>query len=705
MRIFKKSKKKIYCWVDHLNFFSFGKLLALKFKFDLGKVYYLKENKLILDFIRFFQRWLFEVQPIKSSRRYIIVEDQMAAILNGLFDKGSEHLRSANFSDLVRTSLAGADQRLDKEKLELFCYQELSFDFEIPIKLIDCARLYISQNIQEINDTPLEHVILFRDTYWISDFREHYKKHPFSLETYPYLKSLIGLFYFPIKIFLELIYNSLLIWFGKAIKEPENNRPKIAVLYTQGANLDKKCDYFWFRGSRILGSDVIVYFKHHLRPPSQDILAQIKENGLAYFDLLPRRLSLKPLSLCGELNHFPTKFYQKRLLQLCRDLPYFLKSILRSNSKKTRWINAKLIQLFNDVSLFEAFFAHFIVCIHYGAYAYGRHMMASNLAINLVGGADLIHHWSDYDQVDIFMGSPHDVFFAWGPFYKKGFLEKPYYLVQNFVYTGYIYDFTINLYQQNARLLRQKLFGAGARFIVAFFDSQLSEGEMSFFNEEQEKLYRYLLTKIIEDRQFGLILKSKRTRTLEDFRKSYPQLSDLFQDAVSTGRCLILPIKTFLTEASQAADLALGAGICSTTMIEAQLAGIPAIVYNAEQRTDHPLFQEGHHKIIFTDFQELVGVIEGFQAKQPKKGWGDYSFVMHRIDPFRDQKAYQRVGSYLYNLYAGFLNGQSKHEAIHQANRLYRQAHGIENVMDSLTADADLPLQEETTKYELLNNG
>ena len=66
------------------------------------------------------------------------------------------------------------------------------------------------------------------------------------------------------------------------------------------------------------------------------------------------------------------------------------------------------------------------------------------------------------------------------------------------------------------------------------------------------------------------------------------------------------------------------------------------------------------------------------------KDFGDFSQHLDELDPFRDGKAFRRVGGYLYNLLEILDNGEGRDKAIQYANKIYADTWGKDKVVKVL---------------------
>ena len=672
-------KEGLICWVDCLTFVSLLKLISIHRRQKLKEIHYLEINPAVERFIKFFKQSSIPIIPLEIKNKFF----QLYKMLDKMHALPAQSVTNGpHFQSSLNRFLRILDDQYDGQKITFYFYYALAEELRTPLLLIhEMEAFYENKKNFALNNG----LLLIRDIYWAKQLKEAYRENFRDLQCYANLKNFFLIWSHTIKIILELLFNRLIILFRKEKKpsalNTRDSRYKVAVLYAHGTDLTKKCDYYWLPHSGINPQDVIVYFKHHGRPPTQEAIRQLAEQNIPWIKLLPWHLNLKPFfPLSFELNIFPIRKFIGDLQKLFHLNMKCLKTCFREKDKGFLWFWSRGLHLLNDLHLFESFFEYHQVKIHYSHYETGRHMFAANMAIDRLQGVDLCHHWSNYDFVDLDIGKPHDIYFIWGAHFQKLF-EQKFYPVKYFVLTGYPYDYLFPYYRPPANELRRQLSDRGVTTIISFFDQGLTSYP-SRWNRAQEKLYRLLLQEVITNKKIGLLIKPKKATGPNGINNKFPFISSLIEEAKKTGRCLILDGNRFPCEASLASDLAIGVGVSSTPSIEAALAGIKAVTFNANQWVDHPMYAQGRDKIIFNDSEDLMKRVKNFEVNRDQTSFGDYSFVLDDVDPFRDGKARERVGSYVHALMKGFAKGQSKEQVLESACEFYRTRYGSDKVID-----------------------
>jgi hypothetical protein len=223
---------------------------------------------------------------------------------------------------------------------------------------------------------------------------------------------------------------------------------------------------------------------------------------------------------------------------------------------------------------------------------------------------------------------------------------------QRMIATGYPFDAAFGLVRERAAELRRKLENAGARFIICYFDENVGPPSkyglmtQSEFDAEIRELVRFALN----NDNVGVIFKSQ-------FRKRSPtvRLPDdpELRDAIATGRVVDLCVGThrnivFPAEAALASDLAIGHLVGATAGLEAALAGTRCLLlnFNGVKTASDDLYARG--QIVFSTLAEALRATTRFRAGDDDfRLLGDWSGLIHELDPFRDGLAAARLRTLL----------------------------------------------------------
>ena len=186
----------------------------------------------------------------------------------------------------------------------------------------------------------------------------------------------------------------------------------------------------------------------------------------------------------------------------------------------------------------------------------------------------------------------------------------------------------------------------------------------------------------------GLILKPKGA-------SPFLQLKDtkgILDEAVATGRCLLLEEDSefhreywrknnlFTVLPALAADVTVSVSL-TTPGRESALAGTRAIYYNHLLLRDHPICRsDAAGNLAFSDVSSLIQAIRDYRSgKRP--GLGDHSSLLDEIDPFRDGRAGERIGTYIRWFLEELNAGRSRDEALSLVNERYSTLWGVDKTI------------------------
>ncbi len=257
----------------------------------------------------------------------------------------------------------------------------------------------------------------------------------------------------------------------------------------------------------------------------------------------------------------------------------------------------------------------------------------------------------------------------------------PYYVV-----TGYLGDHRFSLVQDKAREMRQLLQKNGAERILAYFDENwIRQIRWDTGCKIMLDSYAFLFKKLIDQPWLGLILKPKVPWTL---RKMLNPIAELLAKAEKTGRCILLGEDTFHHTSYPPASVSLGADVAihgffsaATAGIESALTGTPTLYLDAEGYPANALTKLGYGRVIFKNWDDLwCTLMDHWKTPEGVPGFADWSSVMEEIDPFRDGRAAERMGTYLQWLMEGFKDKLPREIILADAAERYAKIWGKDKV-------------------------
>lgn len=354
--------------------------------------------------------------------------------------------------------------------------------------------------------------------------------------------------------------------------------------------------------------------------------------------------------------------------------------------KENKLIHSILASYDLDRFYWSAFFKFYNVKIYLTWHKYSNDHIALYDAINDNGGIHVI--WQiGFDGFKFkFSMMKADINFCHSHF--SALIEKKINSKINYnVITGYPKDYTPPLLKKRARNLRKKLKQNGAKKIVFVIDeNSTNDNRWHTGHELQQENYKYILEKLLETSWLGVIFKPKNAKTLA---KRLGPVAELLSKAKKTGRCFIYEYTTRHTTTASPALAALSSDICinshlaaGTAAIECALTGIPTLLIDREGTPFSKLNELPKDKVIFKDWISTINaVIKHFNTPGGINGFGDWSSIIDDLDPFRDGKAANRIGTYLHWLMQGYNQGLDKHTVMLTAANKYKKRWGDDKVI------------------------
>lgn len=269
---------------------------------------------------------------------------------------------------------------------------------------------------------------------------------------------------------------------------------------------------------------------------------------------------------------------------------------------------------------------------------------------------------------------------------------------QYHITTGYLGDHRFPLVRDSAQVIREGLLSHGARHIMAFFDENSREdARWHFCHRDMQVNFDFLIQKVLDDPWFGLVIKPKLSRTLKN---RLGPVANLLTLAEATGRCYVFDDDSFRgihppVAAALAADIAVHSHLSAATAgVESALAGVPTLLLDAEGWSGSPFYRLGTGKTVFTSWNDLWrACLEQWSNPDRDPALGDWSIMLDELDPFRDGRASERMGTYLHWLLQSFKDGADRDVAMADAAQRYAELWGQDKVTD-INWDAIAPQPE-----------
>jgi len=326
--------------------------------------------------------------------------------------------------------------------------------------------------------------------------------------------------------------------------------------------------------------------------------------------------------------------------------------------------------------------------IHLGWYKYNAKHMAIADAIRQAGGIAAAYQFGldGFRNYECKLNT--DVVFGYSNFSAE--IEKNNgSSISHFVVTGFLRNYNQENLVRRAGEVREKLNEAGAQKIVCVLDENSANDKRWHTGHElQKENYSVMLEEVMRRPWLGVIFKPKVPGTL---RSRLGPVNDLLTAAEKTGRCVILEASeveyassTPVLLAGLASDVVVHGHLCAgTAALECMLKGIPTLLIDREGAPMSKLYELPSGKVRFANWAEAVeSLMAHFMAKNGISNFGiwDETFL-REMDPFRDDKAAARMGSYLQWLIDGFDRGQDRGEILGEAANRYRESWGEDKVI------------------------
>ena len=259
-----------------------------------------------------------------------------------------------------------------------------------------------------------------------------------------------------------------------------------------------------------------------------------------------------------------------------------------------------------------------------------------------------LHDYSSHLNIDGF-----DYFFSFNDIkYKKSKNSN----LKEFIPLGYITDYKFLSKKYESNQLREKLLKTGAKYILGFFDQSYTDD--TFFSIgylPSRSGYKFLLEKVISNKNFALIIKPKKPKLL---KSKLEGIYDLLIEAKKTGRCIVFDnyhenhVKNFddiPAKIAMASDLTIhDTLIAGTAGLESALVNCKSIFFDYYESSKNR-FEENRLNIVFRDWNLLWAEILK-DNEYGNKSLGNWNNIIEKFDTFRDGKTNIRIMKFIENM-------------------------------------------------------
>ena len=204
----------------------------------------------------------------------------------------------------------------------------------------------------------------------------------------------------------------------------------------------------------------------------------------------------------------------------------------------------------------------------------------------------------------------------------------------------------------------------------------------------QQENYSHILQQLLKTPWLGVIFKPKKSNTLHS---RLGEVDILLKEALKTGRCVLLGesgknvsnVPAIL--AGLVADVCVHGHLCAgTAAIECSLLGKPTILIDREGSPYSLLHELEENEVVFNNWPDAIdAIIEYFKFEQVNKKFGDWSDIIEQLDPFNDNKAGERISSYLEMLLNGLKQGVDRDKLLLDVASKYADLWGSDKVIEN----------------------
>jgi hypothetical protein len=612
----------------------FGKLIGFQIERLEFEMRHIKDERGELIRLRITRKDLFEIQEqiINSDTyRHLYKDEWRQARVNDFVEKGLMMLYGGIYNEktvsralyLIQV-VAWHRQRTDESKANLFLgrrawwnvFEQYASSAGISLKRISNKRT------------------LFIDRSSLQEF----------LRKYPYL-------YVRLKSFKS----------GRFRLKPAESDTSISTLYVSGRgdfNLENNgyhSDFFWFLNSDFPAGNI------QFESQSGEDKRTLERHGIGAITG----------SVVNKPTHNTTKMPLPKKNGRFKEESKSLISLIRSyNNIKAYWVS---------------FFQTYGVKVYSTWYACDTPHMAIADAIREVGGIFTVWQMSFFGYRDFELGLNADIVFSYSSFSRNIEQQQGSKINYN-VIIGYPKDYAAPLLKKGAIELRAKLQSNGAQKIIfAIDENSIDDSRWHTGHTLQRENYSFILEKVLATPWLGVVFKPKAAKTL---RRRLGEVADLLTAAEKTGRCYVYEASGRHTTSAPVILAGLSADVCihghldgGTAALECALEGIPTLLIDREGCPDSKLYELPEGKVIFKNWPEAIdAVMDHFKMPQGIPGFGDWSEIIDELDPFRDGKAANRMGTYMHWLIQGYEKGLDRDSIMANAAEMYSKRWGKDKV-------------------------
>ncbi len=490
-------------------------------------------------------------------------------------------------------------------------------------------------------------------------------------------------------------------WKGKVVRPlhrstDRHRSPRLAVEFYGHLNLaqpERYSDLFFWQQSSLPAEDVLVTFTIAEDPLDEDKWREITEHGFSAVAMRPQATTLPWVPVFTPRPRLRRERVPARLLGPT------------ARSSEGHWLRRQLRDYRVLRSSWEEFFTTMGVKMYVSWFKYDASHCVIADALQRVGGVMAIYQRAYESHPSAETTITADVVFG----FSQGAAElerRSGSIIPYHVTTGYLGDHRFPLLRQQAQAMRDRLQQKGATHLLTFSDEN-SHDEKRWMSGHviMRESYAFLLDKVLTEPWFGLLIKPKVPLTL---RRRLGPVLELLQRAEASGRCVVYEEGVLHgsfppAAAALASDVMIHGHLCAATAgLEGALAGVPTLLMDREGWAVSPLYRLGVGRVVFTCWPDLwKACLEHWRSPGGVPGFGDWSPMLDELDPFRDGRAAERMGTYLQWLLEGFKAGLSRETVLADAAERYGVIWGKDKIrsVNLQPGSASAPTADATTGF------
>lgn len=249
--------------------------------------------------------------------------------------------------------------------------------------------------------------------------------------------------------------------------------------------------------------------------------------------------------------------------------------------------------------------------------------------------------------------------------------------VGNVFVTGFINDCLFEGYKRQSQEIRAKM---DCEKIICYFDTAVFDDDRWFYGKEEWiRDHQSLLEYVYKNKNYGLVLKPKKSTHIENFSSKALRL---FDDLIEQNRLIIFDggIEQAPSIASSLSDLTIHSSIHGPTAgVESILYGSKTIFLNKEGIRDSIFHKNCRSDCIFPNISSAINEIDKSLEDSDFGRWDNE--IISILDPFRDGKAAKRICEVVNSLSKKIKKGIQRDDAISEVIEEYEQTWGRDKVL------------------------